>query len=266
MSNYRSTLRTVLLVSLMMLAQSAPAAISDGLTAYFPFNGSANDASSNGSHGTSSSGVSFTDGVAVQAARFDGLSGHVQVDDQSAGNLGTNATIAFWFHADASNFASGEHRIFEKDAGAGAFWRFGVTSAGLVASVRGSNLSGPPEAQFELFNPEFFTEFWTAIALRKTGGTFELFVNGTSVGTRTTTIGNIVVNSGMNFGSSLYANSQFYAGRVDEARIYDRALGSTEIALLANPAAIPIPEPHIYALVIAGIGLVCYATRRRRPL
>lgn len=253
-----------LLLVLLVMPRPLLAAISDGLTAYYPFNGNANDASGNGRHGTSSSGVSFTDGVAGQAARFDGSSGHVQVDDQNAGNLGTNATIAFWFHADASNFASGEHRIFEKDAGAGAFWRFGVTSAGLVASVRGSNLSGPPEAQFELFNPEFFTEFWTAIALRKTGGTFELFVNGTSVGTRSTTIGNVVVNSEMNFGSSLYANSQFYAGRVDEARIYDRALGSTEIALLANPSALPIPEPNIYALVIAGMALVIYATRRRQ--
>jgi hypothetical protein len=246
---------------LLFFPQSISAAITDGLNAYYRFEGNANDSSGKGNHATASGGVTFASGVAGSAVRFDGSSGQLHANDTSVGNLATNATVAFWFYADASNFASGEHRMAEKAGG--AFWTFGLHSAGLTVGLRGSNLPGPAESEFEILNPEFFTEFWTAIALRKTGSTFELFVNGTLVGTRLTSIGNISPSGLLNFGSSALAGSQFYSGLIDEAMVFDRALSNAEIGLLASPSSLPIPEPHAYVLLLAGLGLVYGAYRRR---
>ena len=250
-----------MLVLVLLLPHGLSAAITDGLSAYYRFEGNTNDSSGNSHHATASGGVTFAAGVAGSAARFDGVSGHIQASDTAIGDLGTNATIAFWFFADASNFASGEHRMVEKEGG--AFWVFGLNSAGLIVGLRGSNLPGPPQDQFDVLNPEYFTEFWTAISLRKTGGTFELFVNGTSVGTRSTSIGNVTPSEALNFGSSALAGSQHYAGLIDEAMIFDRALSNLEIARLADPSALPIPEPHTYVMLLAGLGLVGFAAQRR---
>lgn len=246
---------------LFVFPQSIFAAITDGLGAYYRFEGDTSDASGNAHHATGSGGVTFTSGVAGTAARFDGTSRHMQANDTSIGNLGTHATLAFWFYADASNFASGEHRMAEKSGG--AFWTFDLHSAGLTVGVRGSNLPGPPEAQFDLLNPEYFTEFWTAIALRKTGSTFDLFVNGASVGSRSTAIGNVAPAGALNIGSSSLAGSQHYAGLIDEFMIFDRALSNAEIAALASPSSLPIPEPSTYLLFLAGLCVVYSAYRRR---
>jgi hypothetical protein len=209
--------------------------------------------------------VSFADGIVGEAARFDGTAGHIRLGADDVGNLGVDATIAFWFYADASNFAStASHRILSKDAG--AFWTFGLSSAGLAVNVRGANLPGPPQAAFELGDPEDFTEIWTAVALRKTGSTFDLFINGESVGTRATTIGIVFPNAAVSFGNLLSSNSQFFAGLIDETRFYDRALSNWEIARLADPSYLVVPLPAALQLMLCGAAVLALIRRAHQPL
>lgn len=51
-------------------------------------------------------------------------------------------------------------------------------------------------------------------------------------------------------------------GVVSYIRIYDTALTGAEVATLTAPAA-PVPEPESYALLLAGLGLLGFAARRR---
>jgi len=47
--------------------------LNDGLVAYYPFDGNAQDPSGNGHNGTENAGVTYTMGVIGSAASFDGL-------------------------------------------------------------------------------------------------------------------------------------------------------------------------------------------------
>ncbi len=70
------------------------AGLSDGLVAYYPFNGNANDESGNGHNGTESGGVTYGDGVIGKAANFDGKDDHIRVSNL---NLEfTDFTVSFW--------------------------------------------------------------------------------------------------------------------------------------------------------------------------
>ena len=70
---------------------------------------------------------------------------------------------------------------------------------------------------------------WTHLATTYDGTTLRLFVNGTQVGSRAVS-GALLTSSGV---LRIGGNSQwgeYFAGRIDEVRIYNRALTQSEIA------------------------------------
>jgi hypothetical protein len=70
------------------------AGLSDGLVAYYPFNGNANDESGNSHNGTESGGVTYGEGVIGRAANFDGKDDRIKVSNL---NLEfTDFTVSFW--------------------------------------------------------------------------------------------------------------------------------------------------------------------------
>src|SRR4029079_5280514 len=69
---------------------------------------------------------------------------------------------------------------------------------------------------------------WTHIAMTWDGTTQRLFINGTQVGTRAVT-GTLPNSTGaLRFGGNTVW-SEWFAGRLDEIRIYDRALTQAEV-------------------------------------
>lgn len=251
-------------ITLLLVALAAPVAavpiVSEGLVAYYPFDGNANDASGNGHNGTSVGGVTFVPGVSGSVAHFDGTTGYVRVSDTSIGNLGANATLAFWFKAEPSDFAPGGHRIFEKDDR--EYYSFIASTGGLGVYVRGTNSYGPPEGTFILSDTQDMIDSWIAIVLRKTGGTFDLFKDGELFGSVTTAISSIVTSAPANFGDSFFwsarGDPQYFAGLIDDVRIYDRALTAAEIRQLASVGEVPEPS----AVLLLSIGLFAGAFSR----
>ena len=69
----------------------------DGLVAYFPFNGNANDASANGNDGTVYGATLTNDRYSVtnSAYFFDGISSYILVSNSPSLSL-TNITISLW--------------------------------------------------------------------------------------------------------------------------------------------------------------------------
>ena len=76
----------------------------EGLVAYYPFNGNANDESGNANHGIVN-GASLTSdrfGNDNSAYEFDGTNSHILVNDTSLLDLTNNFSISSWFEADAT--------------------------------------------------------------------------------------------------------------------------------------------------------------------
>ncbi len=253
--------------SAVFVCSVATASLSDGLAAYYPFDGNGNDASGNAYNASLYGATSFVPGVSGSALRFDGASAFARASS-AVGNLGNDATIAFWFKPDASNFL-GEARVFEKDDR--AYWIFTLNTAGLVVDLHGENnyccgpwfhLAGGP--------PSDFAGKWSAVALRKTGSTFDLFINGVLTTSEMTSISTIDTTAPLNFGNSSFWNAGYYAGAVDEARVYARALSDSEIGQLGQLVA--VPEPSTLLLLSCGLaaGFVlrktCAAAVRRKSL
>ena len=96
----RKIFLTVLISAFLVLGFVAlgQADLNDGLVAYYPFDGNANDFSGSGNHGTEYNGVSYRPGVKGQAASFDGIDDYVKA---SSDGLPTGErTVSLWFHAD----------------------------------------------------------------------------------------------------------------------------------------------------------------------
>ena len=105
-----------LFASITFLSFSQP---TDGLVAYYPFNGNANDESGNEHHGTTNGGVSWTQdrfGNSFSAAQFDGLDSYIKTDtdneniDHIVGQLGV-----YYIHVYLSNGISNTYTIWWDD-------------------------------------------------------------------------------------------------------------------------------------------------------
>jgi len=79
------------------------AGINDGLVAYYPFDGNANDESGNGNNATEIfGGVSFDNGLTGQGVRFGGYDnpGHIKVPNSATLQFGTNVSFSAWVKVD----------------------------------------------------------------------------------------------------------------------------------------------------------------------
>ena len=79
------------------------AEFNNGLIAYYPFNGNANDESGNGHHGDVNGSTLTPDryGTANKAYSFDGTDDYIDLGNKPAFNFGTSDfTISLWFKTD----------------------------------------------------------------------------------------------------------------------------------------------------------------------
>ena len=81
---------------LLLASNTVIANINDGLVAYYPFNGDAQDSSGNSNHGTEHGGVSYIDGVKGQAAKFDGVDDYVEIAYSDTMDVWPDFTVSAW--------------------------------------------------------------------------------------------------------------------------------------------------------------------------
>ena len=178
----------------------------NGLVAYYPFNGNANDASGNGYDGTVHGATLTTDrfGHANSAYSFDGISNYIitekQINWEDQG-LNKNMSISLWVWANSLGKHNGTYypgvAINNRDADmTGTYWYFGY----------GGYENNDQKAAFTFSNNHDFEskttiEFgkWYHIAMTlSNGNTVKIYVDGNLETTETTTNffnGNIRQNS-----------------------------------------------------------------------
>lgn len=213
------------------------AATSSGLQGSWKFdenNGAtAADASGNNNTGTLSSGATWTTGQSGAAANLDGVDDYVQVGAQSSLALTNTGTLSAWIYP----------------TGAGSLPPYG----GIIINKEGEYelarfTDGTIQWAFANTNPGWNwvntgyvapLNQWTHVAVTYDSGVVKTYINGTLFHTYTGTgaIGDID-NSQNDFRvGGRQVTSHNFRGRIDEVRVYNRALSASEVTTLPSGAS-----------------------------
>jgi len=207
--------------------------ITDGLVGYWTFNGkdltttTATDVSGNGNHGTLTNGPVPAQGKVGQALKLDGSNDYVTIGD--SGSLDMSGSIS------------------------GSLWLYRKTDSAATVTLieKGKPGSQPRNYTFELFNSYLYfggyssgyfdnvssvlvpTNEWVHVVFvfDDIANTLKFYQNGVEVYSGSQTRSLVTNSYSMRLGSNTYS---FLEGRIDEVRLYNRALTATEIMKLYN--------------------------------
>ena len=144
--------------------------ITEGLVAYYPLDGNANDYSGKGNNGTIAGGVTFAAGQVGQGASFDGTTGSISVPDNATLQLNT-FTLAAWVFPTS---ISGGNRIVEKGS-SNSYWLDVNPSRQVVVGFYDG-------AYHDLLDPGILAiNTWHFVAGTYDGSVLRLYVDGVLV-------------------------------------------------------------------------------------
>lgn len=174
-----------------------------------------------------------TQGKFGGALQFNGTSARVNVPDSPSLDLTTAMTLEAWVNPTTVNAQWRDVIMKGTDN-----YYLDATSLPNGRPALGSSFTTP------LFGPSSLSpNVWSHLAATYDGATMRLYVNGVQVTSRAQT-GTIPTSSGaLSFGGDV-AFGQYFAGRIDEIRIYDRAMSAAEIQTdMTIPVVTPVDIP-----------------------
>ena len=191
------------------------------------------DRSGNANNGTVSGATWSTSGKYGGALAFDGVNDIVSVSDSASLDLTTGMTLEAWTNPSALGSGSSNWRTtaFKQQPGGMVYALYanngsGARPAGQVNIGGERNVVGTAQLPLDV---------WTHLAVTYDGGSLKLYVNGTQAAS-TTVGGSISVSTGALTIGGNTVWSEWFQGRIDDMRIYNRALSVTEIQADMNTA------------------------------
>jgi hypothetical protein len=178
-----------------------------------------------------------TIGKVGQALGLNGTSGYVGVPDSNSLTPSTaNLTVSSWVNLTTIP-ASGAPGIVSKRISAGVgdeynlfYWIGGTNGTGFYARINGDQTGGT--YAYYTITPPIGT--WIHITTVYNGASIKLYYNGQPAGTNGTKTGTITNSTGLLNIGALQPGSGFFNGKIDEVRIYNRALSAAEVGQLYN--------------------------------
>ena len=225
---------TVGIFLVFALFSTAVAGINDGLVAYYPLDGNANDATLNGNDGNENGGVTYTDGVMGQAALFDGIDDSVTL--MSYHERSNQETYTAWVQLDPANISPNANMYFlnlGNDQTAGSLRFLVHSNPSLYANnevrfkihLRGDN----QESNFLVDNSQLSTN-WVFYAYTRNENQHKFFRNGDLIDSATFTILSYAAQFELAVNTPRINDFPFWAkGSLDDVRVYNRALSDAEI-------------------------------------
>jgi hypothetical protein len=218
---------------------SEPASLKNGLVAYYPFNGNANDESGNNLNGTVFGATLTTDRFSGSTAYYFNGSSYIRADNSPLINFGTNSfTLSCWVQSSGIN--RWQHFITHSDP------LPGPNKGGYALRYDNSQptyLQGNNNSAFGNSAPPVNKLNWNHIISVYDTSMLKvsIYVNGNLAVTNNIPLPLQSVNNkdflylGVeNPIISLPSGPQFLTGKLDDVRIYNRALTQEEITYLAN--------------------------------
>ena len=207
----------------------------NGLLAWYPFNGNSNDSSGNSNNGVMYGTTATTDRFnhTNQALLFNGNGQYVSV----ANNVySSNLTLSAWIYGNDFGTTipqTAGKLIFFKAPNTGVNNDFALGIGYQNNIVKASFTFGQSSIQYFclLSNGTFQTNQWYLLTVTRENGVAKMYVNGNLDATSNYTFTPTNQNFNLTLGMS-NAASQTFNGKLDELRIYNRALTAAEIQTL----------------------------------
>ena len=200
----------------------------NGLIANYPFNGNANDESTNSHNGIIYGAILTEDrhGNLNSAFSFDGVNDYIALPTSSDWDFGNNDfSISSWFlQNDGSN---GNIIRFDNGYGPGALWGVRVFNKKLEF------LSGQGNQPFTDF--EVAENNWHHSVTVRNGYNLKIYYDGNLVlDSIVSSITNITTQQNYypSIGRLGSYNGEYFSGKIDDIKIYDKGLTQTEVSSL----------------------------------
>jgi hypothetical protein len=188
-------------------------------------------------------GASWTaQGRFDSALMFDGVNDWVTVNDASDLDFTTGMTLEAWVYPTTSGGGSWRNLLIKERAGGEVYnlYANADTNSPIIYVVPSAPPNQPLDARGSASLP---LNTWSHLAATYDGATLRLYVNGVQAGSRAIS-GSLLTSTGVLRigGNSVWG--EYFAGRIDEVRLYNRALNAAEIqADMATPIGTDTTPP-----------------------
>jgi hypothetical protein len=232
--------------------------LTNGLVAYYPFNGNANDQTTNANNGTPNNALLTADKLnqASSAYAFNGANAFISAPNKGYLTFpsGGDFSVSIWVALDSLPTSVVNPMFFVgMDNGAGDYpkWILGYGPLNLPTAPTGNYVSfitwGGTGVGYALASAEHIPVLgtWHSYLISKAGTNYTLYIDG-QIALRATNYMNNhgVLEVGVSGPSAIVSGitapltigwtegTSFVNGKIDDVRIYNRALSSSEVAQL----------------------------------
>jgi hypothetical protein len=206
-----------------------------GLVGYWALDGNAKDSSGKGNHGTEYGGINYVEGISGEAAEFDGVDDYVDLNLDYFTDWNESISISSWIYIPSSHIWETTYLstlITNKGGYQGSFGIIRHINDNVIrAWLRHDNGA-------IAVNTDITRNNWYNLIITWDGSELTIYNNGKFIGSDATIP--IGIPDTPNWVMSLprpYSgtnSNSFYEGKIDEVRIYNRALTEDEINILYN--------------------------------
>jgi hypothetical protein len=235
--------------SSILSANLALAELKDGLVAFYPFNGNANDESGNGKDGIVDGATLTKDryGHANKAYSFDG-NDFIEIDDIYVIN-DRDISISLWIKFQDNNH---DNQFLTNGSIQDSDPNYFVLTYNNDSSEEIRIATRDGEDWVNLYsNNKYALNQWYHIVFTRSGGEGKIYINGTLEKAGIVLSGDIGDHHDWFIGKGLYDDRGFFKGEIDEVRIYNRVLSNDEIVSLYKVPKFSVGMPFIPLLLLA---------------
>ena len=230
---------SILLVFIFSNNILAQVNLNNGLVAYYPFNGNANDESGNAIHGNENevSLVSYRNDLSNSAYYFNGTNSYISLPYSKLYNFPKSGTftISVWIQPDENNNWPAQALVVKSpfhNNYLASMWNYGtyiLNRKAMAGLAENNSLNGKTNFKSN--------RCWYNIIQTYDNGKWNIYVNGileASDLSRKKFILQDGAESKITIGRKGEASGDYYQGKMDDIRIYDRVLNAAEILNLSE--------------------------------